>query len=132
MKTANRSAPLMTELMIVVIFFLLVSTVLLQVFAAARSRSTDAQRITAAVSEAQNVAERLYTAGEAEQVLAELGFVHDGTDWSRDDGTYRLTVHLDETGEAAGVMREGTVRATDPEGNTLLTLPCSRWMGGAA
>ena len=132
MKTTSRSAPLMTELMIVVMFFLLVSTVLLQVFAAARSRSADAERITAAVAEAQNVAERLYTAGEAEQVLTELGFVSDGTDWNRDDGTYRLTVHLDETGEAAGVMREGAVYATDPEGNTLLTLPCSRWKGGAA
>ena len=132
MKTTSRSAPLMTELMIVVMFFLLVSTVLLQVFAAARSRSADAERITAAVAEAQNVAEMLYTAGEAEQVLTELGFVSDGTDWNRDDGTYRLTVHLDETGEAAGVMREGAVYATDPEGNTLLTLPCSRWMGGAA
>ena len=132
MKTTSRSAPLMTELMIVVMFFLLVSTVLLQVFAAARSRSADAERITAAVAEAQNVAEMLYTAGEAEQVLTELGFVSDGTDWNRDDGTYRLTVHLDETGEAAGVMREGAVYATDPEGNTLLTLPCSRWKGGAA
>ena len=59
--------------------------------------------------------------------LPNPGNITEQITYDEDDGTYRLTVHLDETGEAAGVMREGTVRATDPEGNTLLTLPCSRY-----
>ena len=129
MKTESRSSALLTELLIVVAFFLLASTVLLQVFAAARERSAQAERISAAVAEAQNVADSMYAGADSEETLRALGFTDSGETWTRDDGDFLLTVTEERTEEAGGVMLHRSVSAAAPDGELLLTLPCSEWMG---
>ena len=51
MKSGNRSNALLVELLIVVMFFMLSSTVLLQVFSTARNQSRRAELMTDALEE---------------------------------------------------------------------------------
>ena len=130
MKSGNRSNALLVELLIVIMFFMLASTVLLQVFAAARSQSARAELITRTLSEAQNIADRLYAADDPEVLLSSLGFTKQSDCWLQQDEVRQIEAHIsDETGEY-GTFRRQEVRIIS-EGETLFTLPCSRWMGGA-
>jgi len=74
MKRANRTNALVVELMMAVLFFMLASTVLAQVFGHARVVSNRAEVLTRALAAAQNTADRLYAAGDPEQTLSEEGF----------------------------------------------------------
>ena len=75
MKKANRSNALLVELLIVVIFFMLAATVLLQVFTASRNQGRIAGAINDSLVEAQNVADRLYAAeGDEAGLLQAMGF----------------------------------------------------------
>ena len=64
MKHHSHSNALLVELLIVVLFFMLASTVLLQLFTAARTQSQKAEDISAATLHAQNIAETLYSGQE--------------------------------------------------------------------
>lgn len=64
MKQKSHSNALLVELLIVVLFFMLASTVLLQLFAAARSESAKAETLSEASFLAQNIAETLYWQGD--------------------------------------------------------------------
>ena len=61
MKHHSHSNALLVELLIVVLFFMLASTVLLQLFTAARTQSQKAEDLSAATFHAQNIAETLYS-----------------------------------------------------------------------
>ena len=61
MKHHSHSNALLVELLIVVLFFMLASTVLLQLFTAARTQSQKAEDLSAATFYAQNIAETLYS-----------------------------------------------------------------------
>ncbi len=61
MKHHSHSNALLVELLIVVLFFMLASTVLLQLFTAARTQSQKAEDLSEATLHAQNIAETLYS-----------------------------------------------------------------------
>ncbi len=133
MKTGNRSNALLVELLIVVMFFMLASTVLLQVFSTAHNQISRAGIRTRALNEAQNVADRLYAARTQEDegaVLAHLGFSSDesGAQALEKDG-YTLTVHFDLQAREAGNMRLYTVEAYQTD-ELLFTLPVARYEEG--
>ena len=126
MKTRNHSNALLLELLIVVMFFMLAATVLLQVFAKARSMGEEAGRTASAVAEAQSRADRLYAAEDPEKALREMGFAaeQDQETWVLREETAVTTVTLSR--EDGGLTRQRlTVR--DTAGTTLADLPCSRW-----
>ena len=133
MKTANRSNALLVELLIVVMFFMLSSTVLLQVFLTARSQSERAGNMTLALSDAQGVADRLYAAGDADAALAvlrEMGFDFNAAgDSSLNRGDYTLLVRRDTEDREAGLMHRYTVSACQGE-DLLFTLPVARYKEG--
>ncbi len=133
MKTGNRSNALLVELLIVVMFFMLASTVLLQVFSTAHNQISRAGTRTRALNEAQNVADRLYTAKTPEDedtALASLGFSSDesGAQVLEKDG-YTLTVRCDLQARKAGNMRLYTVEAYQTD-ELLFTLPVARYEEG--
>ena len=130
MRSGNRSNALLVELLIVVMFFMLASTVLLQVFAAARNQSTRAELITRTLAEAQNIADRLYAADDPEELLNSLGFDQQSDLWLQQDETRQIEVQITDETDEYGTFRRQEVRVTS-DGKTLFTLPCSRWMGGA-
>lgn len=130
MRSGNRSNALLVELLIVVIFFMLAATVLLQVFAAARNQSARAELITRSLAEAQNIADRLYAADDPEELLNSLGFTQQSDCWLQQDETRQIEVQITDETDEYGTFRRQEVRVIT-EGETIFTLPCSRWMGGA-
>ncbi len=126
MKTTSRSNALLVELLIVVLFFMLASTVLLQVFATARNQSARAELLAEAATQAQNVAEELYAAAEPDQALAGMGFAQQDGLWTREGKGFTTAVTLSREETAAGVMHRQQVQVT-AGGETLLTLPVSRY-----
>lgn len=126
MKTGNRSNALLVELLIVIMFFMLAATVLLQVFSGASTQGNRAGITTQALNSAQNVADRLYTSADPDATLQELGFSAENGVWTRDDGDYVIEATSEKTDRANGVWYGQEVRVM-LAGERLLTLPCSRY-----
>lgn len=129
MKTNNRSNALLVELLIVVMFFMLSATVLLQVFMKTRGQSIQAGAIDDALNEAQNVADRLYTVsgGDSEEALKSMGFDFDaagGSFLEREE--YRLQVYRNTEDREAGLMDLYQVQAYQGD-ELLFTLPVARY-----
>ena len=95
MRSEHRSNALLVELLIVILFFMLAAGVLVQVFGKARNMSARSETVAAALSDAQNVADQLYAAPDAEAALTALGFAGGNGVWTR-SGAYDLTVALQE------------------------------------
>ena len=126
MKSNNRSNALLVELLIVVMFFMLSATVLLQVFSTARNQSNRAGMLIEALNETQSVADRLYIARDAEAALADMGFSQQNNEWSLDKNGYTITVTASEESAPNGVMNRFEVRAVQND-EALLTLPVARY-----
>ena len=130
MKSANRSNALLVELLIVVMFFMLASTVLLQMFSTAHGLNRQADVMTRALNEAQNAADRLYAAlssQEKSDVLKSLGFDVDGEGVAfleKDGFTLRVTSRSEE--REAGLMYLDEVQAYRAE-SLLFSLPVTRY-----
>ncbi len=138
MNNNNRSNILLVEILIAIFFFMLSATVLLRVFATARTMTVRAGIETRALREAQNLADTLYAAQDPEEALRELEFVESHGVWTRDLGEYSLYVAGGETGYGEGTLWEGEVKAFLPQYNEdgtrradeeLFTLPCVRYKG---
>lgn len=126
MKSGNHSNALLVELLIVVLFFMLSATVLLQVFSTARNQSVRAGTLIDALNETQNVADRLYAAWDMETALSELGFSRRENFWRLDEGDYAITVTANQEAAPNGTMARYEVRAIQNE-DVLLTLPVARY-----
>lgn len=126
MEKHNQLRSLLVEILIAVLFFALSATVLLEVFVGARGKSDRAAVTNEALFAAQNLADTLYCAEDAEALLAREGFTEREDGWMRESGAYALTVTLDEEHFAGGALRRASVRAWYG-GETILTLPCARY-----
>ena len=126
MKSRQRSNALLLELLIVVMFFMLAASVLLRVFATARSQSVRAERITLAANAAQNLADSLYAARDPEDCLRQAGFTREQDLWVLPGEDFDLRVTATEEAYPAGVWRRQQITALWQE-DLLLTLPCARY-----
>jgi len=125
MKRANRTNALVVELMMAVLFFMLASTVLAQVFGHARVVSNRAEVLTRALAAAQNTADRLYAAGDPEQTLSEEGFTQSEEGlWEKEEEELRILASV-----SPGALRKSEVRVMLEE-EELVRLPCSRYLPG--
>ncbi len=84
MHNRSKSDVLLTELIIVVLFFSLVAVTVVQMFVAAHNKSDRSNLTERALVAAQDCAERLYGGRDAESVLLQAGFVQ------TDEGLYTL------------------------------------------
>ena len=126
MKTRNLSNTLLMELLIVIFFFMIASTVLLQVFAGARSQNAKAELLTEASVEAQNLAEQLYAAGDTKALLLSLGFSENDGQWRLEKENYTEKVFFsEETAESGRFLRQQVVISAGED--VLIALPCSRY-----
>lgn len=125
MRSRPKSSALLMELLIVILFFMIASMILIRVFAAARLQSEKAEMITDSLSEAQNVADRLYVSEEPEILLKSLGFSSQDGVWVRDSGKYRMEALIAEERDEAVIFRRQEVRVIS-EDEMLFSLPCSR------
>ncbi len=128
MKSGSRSNALLVELLIVVMFFMLSSTVLLELYATSRNQSVRAGLLTTALNEAQNVADRLYTADDAIAALLEMGFEKgESNKWYRDGEPCAITVMDDSDAMGPGYMRKYVVAPMEEEGVFLFQLDVERY-----
>ena len=126
MKSTNRSNALLVELLIVVMFFMLSSTVLLQVFSTARNQSRRAELMTQALTTTQNVADELYIASDMESKLADLGFEKGEAGWISSSEEYDILVTGGENEGKQGEVLHFQVQAV-LDNEPLLTLPVARY-----
>ena len=126
MKSGNRSNALLVELLIVVMFFMLSITVLLQVFSTARSQSRRAELMTQALTSTQNVADRLYMSDDLTKELEAMGFQAQDGGWSMQVSEYTVTVTGIENEGTPGEILRLQVQAIEG-GEPLVTLPVARY-----
>ena len=130
MKQRSRANALLIELVLVIFFFMLGSTVLVRLFADARHRTIQARATNVSMAAAQNVAEELYGAEDPEGWLAANGFVpaEDAEKtWTLAEKEY--TLYVTETSEErkGGTLRTFTVSSFG-DGKQLFTLPSTRYL----
>lgn len=141
MRNRNRSNVLLVEILIAVLFFMLSATVLVRVFVTARNMTVRSGVETAALSEAQNVAETLYAAEDVDATLEALQFKSSHGTWSKDCGDYTLYVTGGVEPTNAGAFWSGSVSAfyklRNPDqarmaDEELFSLPCVKYEGVSA
>ena len=130
MKSGNRSNSLLVELLIVVMFFMLSSTVLLQIFSTARSQSAKSGKMTQALNAAQSMADQLYAAADPESVLKEMGCSQEEDLWRLPGGSFDLTISISREQQPFGELQRYRVQAVS-NGETLVDLPAARYQEAA-
>lgn len=126
MKSGSRGNALLVELLFVVMFFMLTTTVLLEVFAKASNFSSRSELLTVSLVRAQNTADQLYSAEDPEAYLSAQGFEKTDEGWSLAENNYVLHITITPETDETGVYRRQEVRVTTGD-EELYTLPCSRW-----
>ena len=120
MKQHSHSNALLVELLIVVLFFMLASTVLLQLFTAARTQSRKAEDLSEAILLAQNIAETLYS-GQGDG-----SFVSSGERFFLPDSSLTASVESSFEQTDAGTLTRYTVSIFSG-GELVFALPCAKY-----
>ena len=123
----DRANALLIEMLIVVLFFALACTVLVQVWGGAHKLSVRAGDRSSAIAEAQAVAEMLIASGEDTLPETAEGFTEEGDQWVKQVGNTLITVKLNMSETGFGRIREGTVSLTE-QGEVLAELDISRYL----
>ena len=129
MKPDKHANTLLMELMIMILFLMLGSSVLIRIFEKSYLLNRDAHRYTYALTDAQNLSDRLYRSEDFEETLSGLGFsgpTEEGT-WrlEREDYVIEAGYSLEQLPD--GGLRSGFVRALAGE-EEILTLPWVRYI----
>lgn len=125
----SRANVLLIEIMLVLLFFALASTVLVRVFAGAYNLSSRAGDIGTALYEAQSAAEILSQAGDVRTAAQNAGFISTEHGYEKQCGNLLLCAVVYEEPAYAGQMRTGSVQVLD--GDTVLCAPAiARYIPG--
>ena len=131
MGKSNQSKTLLVEIMIAVLAFSLCSMVVLRTFVVTRNQSRLAGVYNDALTDAQNIASKLYVLGDFEASLESEGFQRVEQGWTVDREEYRLQVTASEEETAAGKLLTAEISAYQPETDeALMTLPSVRYVPG--
>ena len=130
MKQRSRANALLIELVLVIFFFMLGSTVLVRLFSDAKHKTVQARATNESIAIGQNIAEELYGAEDPEEWLIANGFVpaEDAEKtWTLAEKEY--TLYVTETSEErkGGTLRTFTVSSVG-EGKQLFTQPPTRYL----
>lgn len=126
MRETNRMNTLLVELLIVILFFMLSATTIIELFGTARLRSVHAMAQNEATLQAENLAERLYDEEDPAAWLEENGFTREGDRWIHEEENYRLEATISQEEQEAGTLKTVTLTATRGE-ETLLEIPAARY-----
>ena len=126
MRSGSHSNALLVELLIVVMFFMLTTTVLLEVFFKSDQLSNRSEMLTVSLVHAQNIADRLYAAEDADALLSSIGFIEEDGIWKIEENLYRMEVSVTPETDETGIFHRQEVSVYSGE-ELIYTLPCSRW-----
>lgn len=133
MKERDRANTLLLEILIALLFFAIASAAIVKVFAGAWELTGRTERRAALLAEAQETAERLYAADDAEVLLTERGFAQNKASgmWERGENNALLQVKVAFSEGATGTMRLCSVTGTELNGaqrtEKLFELPIDRF-----
>ena len=127
MKEGSRANALLVELLLVIFFFMLGATVLVELFAGAKHKTLQARAINTAVMEAENIADDIYGADDPDKVLQDLGFVKENDSWILTEKEYTLTITQKDEETENGVLRIFTIDGKG-DGKDLFSLPSTRYI----
>ncbi len=127
MREGHRANALLVELLLVILFFMLGATTLVELFAGAKHKSLQARATNLGIMEAENVADDLYGAEDPDAVLQELGFTKENDVWILEKKEYTLTVTQRTEEAEAGEFRIFTISGSG-DGKDLFSLPSTRYL----
>lgn len=127
MKHRSRANALLVELVLVIFFFVLGSSVLVQLFSDAKHKSRQAKASNDSLIYAQNVAEELYGAEDPEDWLGRNGFSRADGGWTYEGDGYSLFVTENSEDMEGGVLRVFTISSRG-DGKDLFSLPSARYL----
>lgn len=126
-----RGNTLLVELVIVILFFTLSVSIVLQVFARAQTLNRDADVLNHALMQAENTAETLSVSTRPEDVLQSLGYARRENGFEAVADGYRISATVNRFTQPSGELI--TVALQGWQGDKLLfTLPAVRYLGGDA
>ena len=126
MREGHRANALLVELLLVILFFMLGSTTLVQIFADAKHKSMQARAMNVAIMEAENISDDLYGADDPDKVLQNLGSVKENDSWILTEKEYTLTITQKDEETENGVLRIFTIDGKG-DGKDLFSLPSTRY-----
>lgn len=132
MDKLTRSKSLLIELLLAVLFLALSATVILRLFLLAYTAERSAARTNRGTAVAQNWAEKLYAADDAEALLSENGFLSTGNRFLKEteDGLF-VEILIKNAETDRGLLRSTEI-AVAFDSETLIEIEGRRYMPGEA
>ena len=121
---------LLLELVIVILFFMLCVSALVEVLGTARLKSAGAKTGTDALLLIENLEERLAASADAAEELAQAGFAEEDGAWILRDGRFVITARESAEPTEAGSLRTVTFSAEQENGTKLFELPVVNYIPG--
>lgn len=130
MRNRRSSGAMLIELIVAVLSFTLCAALLVEIFSAALKNSRLAGAETKALAIAESAADTVYSLSGAQDAVREaltaLGFAETDEGYALETEAYTVTVRY----SASETFLTGAVTAVSG-GETMFTLPLSRYLGGA-
>ena len=131
MRDSHRANTLLVELLIVILFFMLAATTIVELFATARQKSRTATIRTNAIMVVQNMADELYLADDPESVLKAYELVPGENGWTAEKDGYQINVTKEDDVRENGTLRKVEISVIADD-KVLLTLPCDKYIAEGA
>ena len=130
MKKHGTANVLLIELALVILFFMLCVSVIVEVFGGARLASREARSRTEAMMTVEKLEARLAGTEDAAAALESSGFTPEGSGWVLKEGNYILKAELLEEQTGAGRLRTVAFTAEQGNGRPLFELPVTHYLPG--
>ena len=130
MKKHSTANILLIELVLVILFFMLCVSTIVEMFGLARVKSAYAKASSSAVMTVENLEERLAAATDAGAELEKEGFVLEDGRWILREEGYAITAVESTEETEAGLLRTVTFSAEQKTGKTLFNLPVTNYIPG--
>ena len=128
MKKHSTANILLMELLVVILFFMLCVSTLVEVLGAARGKSAFAQAENAAMLRVENMESLIREAGEIGEALTENGFEPEGEGWILTEDSFILRAAVTDEKTDAGILQTVTLTARRPDGTEMMALPVVRYI----
>ena len=121
---------LLIELVLVILFFMLCVSTIVEMFGAARVKSAWAKAGSEAMLIVENLEERLAASDDAGGELSRQGFAQEEDRWVLREESYTLTAVESLEKTEAGTLRTVAFSAEQKTGKSLFELPVTHYLPG--
>ena len=130
MKKHSTANILLMELLVVILFFMLCVSTLVEVLGLARGKSAFARAQNDAMLKVENLESVIRESDGTADTLKDSGFAEKGDGWTLTEETFILHAVITEEKTEAGTLQTVTFTAQRPDGTGLLELLVKRYIPG--